>query len=238
MYDIKVLEQQWVAYKKKRMYPIVFMFGFLLIVSGLGYYLLTHLKKDKIESMITANKKEVKKNMKTVLGKIILNKSLETIDIYTIPPNRTTSDEKIDFPVAALEEIPVLKEGTISTEDKGSKNKNKKKKINIFIEESTSVHAYRDVENRFYQSHDIDDALFLARGYFRKKNYKKAEFWALETNKLNSNIEESWIIFVKAKVKLGKRNEALHILRSYIKKSGSQQAKMLLDKLDNKSSAI
>ena len=109
--------------------------------------------------------------------------------------------------------------------------KEPKVKMHLNIIETTSLSAYKDVAKRFNQSHDTDDSLFLAKSYYRKGNYKKAEYWALQTNKVNENIEESWLIFAKSKVKLGRKNEAIRILTVYIKKSNSVEAKSLLDKI-------
>jgi tetratricopeptide (TPR) repeat protein len=88
-----------------------------------------------------------------------------------------------------------------------------------------------EVEKRFNQFRDPDDSLFLAKMYYEKNDYKKAEEWALKTNKINNNIEESWIIFAKSKVKSGKIDEAIHILKNYIRQSNSQKAKILLLKI-------
>ena len=93
--------------------------------------------------------------------------------------------------------------------------------------------AYEDVEKRFAQSNDIDDALFLARSYYKKENYKKSESWAYEVNKLDSNLEEGLLIFIKSKVKLGRKNDALSILSNYLKKTNSIEAKNLLYKIEN-----
>ena len=103
--------------------------------------------------------------------------------------------------------------------------------MHLNIVETSSVSAYKDVAKRFKQTHDTDDSLFLARSYYRKGNYKKAEYWSLQTNKINRNIEESWLIFAKSKVKLGRKNEAIDILTKYIKKSNSAEGKSLLNKI-------
>ncbi len=93
--------------------------------------------------------------------------------------------------------------------------------------------AYKDVEKRFLESHDIDDALFLARSYYKKGDYKKSEYWALEINKLDEDMEESLLIFVKSKVKMGRKNEAISILTTYVQRSDSQEAKKLLYRIEN-----
>ena len=244
MYDIDLLEKQWKIYNKKRKYPLYFMMTGVLLFLGLGYYFLiknstTEGTPSISESPIGKDKKE-KKSITTY--NILLNDSLNGIDIYQ-PENenslkRQTAADTI-IPIEPVEDIPILEEKTaVPAIKKQKEQKKKKKKIVMHIQETTSISAYKDVEKRFYQSHDIDDSLFLARGYYAKKNFKKAEYWAFQTIKVNRHIDESWIIFAKSKVKLGERNEAIHILESYVKKSNSNKAKRLLQKLQNENNAI
>lgn len=98
---------------------------------------------------------------------------------------------------------------------------------------TSSITAYEDVEKRFLQSHDIDDALFLAKSYYKRLNYEKAVYWAFEVNKLDQNVEESVLIFIESKVKLGQRNEAILLLKNYLNKSDSEAGKILLERIEN-----
>jgi len=75
--------------------------------------------------------------------------------------------------------------------------------------------------------------LFLAKSYYKKENYKKAEQWALEANKMDGTLEESFLIFVKAKIKLGQINEAKSLLNQYLKHSESKDTRVLLNKIQN-----
>ena len=129
-----------------------------------------------------------------------------------------------------LVDIPILddsSEATVEGEIESGK------KIDLEIIDSTSVSGYKDVEKRYFDSHDIDDALFLARSYYKNGDYEKAQYWALETNKLDEDQEESLLIFVKSKVKLGHKNEAMSILTSYVKQTDSQDGKKLLYRIEN-----
>ena len=108
--------------------------------------------------------------------------------------------------------------------------KRSKKKIHIEVTEISSS-SYKAVEERFADAPDSDDSLFLARGYYKRKNYRKAAYWALQTNKLDGGIEESWLIFARAKAKTGQKNEALRVLSEYVKKSNSSEAIKLLNTL-------
>ena len=105
------------------------------------------------------------------------------------------------------------------------------KHVDIRVQSQKVTHTVADIAKRFRRTHDKDDAVFLARYYSDKKQYKKALNWALEANKLDSNIEESWLIFARAKAKLGQRMEAIRVLQAYCDRSRSAKAKKLLDRI-------
>ncbi|CAA6826667.1 MAG: Unknown protein [uncultured Sulfurovum sp.] len=109
-----------------------------------------------------------------------------------------------------------------------------RKRKHLDIVETSSKSAYVDVEKRFQKTQNPHDSLFLAKSYYKNGDYQKAEYWALETNKIDTNIEESWIVFVNAKVKLGQKGEALKVLTQYISQSDSDVARQLLYTLKNK----
>jgi tetratricopeptide (TPR) repeat protein len=75
-------------------------------------------------------------------------------------------------------------------------------------------------------------SLFIAKKYYVKGNYQEAYNYALETNRLNPEIEESVLIFSKSLVKLGKREDAISTLKAYLGKSNSTEATILLDKIE------
>jgi len=160
---------------------------------------------------------------------LVINGPLMHIEVEkTILEDTKNSQE--DTPANILVDIPILDGDDNSPTIVSGKGK---KRIHIDIIKTTNITAYKDVERRFKQSHDIDDSLFLARSYYKKGNYKKSEYWALQTNKVNPNIEESMLIFVKSKMKLGRKNEARNIIRKYVRSSNSQEAKKLLYKIEN-----
>ncbi|GIU00593.1 hypothetical protein TSL6_10990 [Sulfurovum sp. TSL6] len=242
MYDIKQLEDQWRQYRKKKLKPWYIGTGilFVLIVSLIVFK--TNLKIDfsalktyfetskETQSLVDDKKSEDTVALKKMEVKetVLLNDALDKLEVKD---NMIEMADKVvkardnilvDIPILDdTNEYPVEEESDIS------------KKIHLEIIDSTSISGYKDVEKRFFESHDIDDALFLAKSYYKNGNYKKAEFWALEANKLDDNQEESLLIFVKSKVKLGHKNEALSILTSYLKQSDSQEAKKLLYRIEN-----
>ncbi len=89
----------------------------------------------------------------------------------------------------------------------------------------------KTIESRFKMTKDYDDAMFLAKYYYAKKNFKKAEYWAMQANLIDSNQEDSWIVFAKAKAKQGKRADALRVLQAYFDRTGSMKIKNLIDRI-------
>ena len=211
MHDIKALEREWERYRKRKIRSwYIFLFVTLVILSiillFLNYQNIYFVKGDINSS----------KNIKALSVKSVVAKSFKDSN------STSTNTLSQKAPLVLIEDVPIL--------DDNETIKNNKK-VDLHIVKTSSSIAYREVERRFLQSHDTEDALFLAKSYYAKGNYVKAEYWALEANKVDDNIEESWLIFVKSKVKLGHKNEAIRILTEYVKRSNSPQARILLEKM-------
>lgn len=244
MHDIKILEESWIKYRNNRRKPYYIAIFSLFALGGFLYYMnISHrffslLKDANISSLVQS------KTLNHVVSKeekpFLPNKP-----ILTIQNVKHTAEEELLIPtighmdtpiLPVIKDIPIIEE-TQSRKRVSPPKKEKKRKIiqhkkNHFkITKVSSKSAYQEVEKRFHQFHDVDDALFLARVYYHNGAYEKSELWALKTNKLNNRLEESWIIFAKSKIKLGRIDEAKHILSNYIKQSNSQKAKILLYKL-------
>ncbi len=237
MYDLKPLESEWKKYRKKKLKPWILASVGLIVLSILGITLLTNNKIDfsKFDtSFMMANNsvsnedKKTENTNKKINSNVLINNALNKLEIEksVMDQVNTAANDTTN----AFVDIPILdgkQENSVRYGQKG------RAKVHLDIVETTSVTAYKDVEKRFAKSHEIDDSLFLARSYYKKGNYKKSEYWALQTNKIDSNIEESILIFVKSKTKLGRKNEAISILKSYLKKSKSQEARNLLYRIEN-----
>lgn len=237
MYDIKPLEQEWKKYRKKRQKPWFIAGLVFLIVSLIVIVFSRNMTVDISE--LTSYFKTAKVSEKEVLPDVRSHVLVEdSISILEIEKSSIKEEPLANNAVKRTEgkmsnllvDIPVLEE-VKQTADQANLKDNKQ--VHIDIIETSSVTAYEDVEKRFLQSHDVDDALFLANSYYKKGLYQKAEYWALETNKIDEHIEESVLIFVKAKAKLGHKNEAESILTNYISKTASQEAKNVLFRIKN-----
>jgi len=108
------------------------------------------------------------------------------------------------------------------------------KKSSILIKRKETQHDIDNIIARFKKSQNPALSLFVAKKYYEMGLYKKAYNYALITNKIDPKIEDSWIIFAKSLVKLGKKDLAIKTLYKYIQYSDSQQASRLLKKIQTR----
>jgi len=238
MYDIKPLEEEWKKYQNKKRKPFIFAGIFILLV-GAGIAGIYYTKgfdfvlADKNNSTPKVEKKVLAFVENTPLKKLEVKKT-EQLKI-----SENTDEIVEDLPLSndrPIRQKPRVKMNIITTEmptvkKRTAEEEKPHKRKYLAIKETSTSSAYKDVAKRFRETRDTDDSLFLARTYYNMKKYKKAEYWALQTNNVDSNIEESILIFAKAKVKRGHKNEAICILSKYIKGSNSPEAKRLLRKI-------
>ena len=77
---------------------------------------------------------------------------------------------------------------------------------------------------------DYTSALKLAEYFLKKRDFLKALYWAKNANKLDSTKENSWIIYAKAKYALGKKEDAIDSLKTFLNIFYSKNADELLQK--------
>lgn len=243
MHNIHELEKRWRNYKIKKYLPHVgaIVTTILLIIYVFKTIDITEIKEEqnsikekKIEKIVT-QEKEPKKEFVQAKKKIdssddkalILNpsldfmKNLQTNSIATYEPkvektqtqniksiNKEKKSEEKDKVLEIKEKIPTLtliKQDTIDD-------------INLVIK-------------RFKKSNNPALSLFIAKKYYKLKKYHKAYNYALITNAIDKDIDESWILFSKSLIKLGKKDMAINTLTKYIEQSDSINAKVLLDNI-------
>ncbi|HIP55234.1 MAG TPA: hypothetical protein EYH11_07155 [Sulfurimonas autotrophica] len=146
-----------------------------------------------------------------------------------------TKETKITIPLKKLKptiENNRTKKATAIQTLKPSKGFMKKEqRVAITIERGETKNDVFEVVKRFRKSGDPALSLFVAKKYYELGDYKQAYNYALITNQINPDIEESWIIFAKTLVKLHKKNKAIYTLEEYIKVSHSSNAEILLHEI-------
>lgn len=101
----------------------------------------------------------------------------------------------------------------------------------MLIRRENDMKDIQDVIKRFKKNKNPALSLFVAKRYYRIGSYQEAYNYALMTNELDSNIEDSWLIFAKSLYKLDQKEMAIKTLKTYYDDSGSVKAKITLDQM-------
>jgi tetratricopeptide (TPR) repeat protein len=112
-----------------------------------------------------------------------------------------------------------------------TENKIKSSNFSINIKEEEA--DIQEVITRFKNNKNPALSLFVAKRFYAIKNYPEAYNYALLTNNINSDIEESWLIAAKSLNKLGKKEESIRLLNQFIGKSHSIRGTMILEQIKN-----
>ena len=109
---------------------------------------------------------------------------------------------------------------------------NKPKKAKIIIS-SKKIDKLKYLKERYNETGRAFYAILISKEYYKKRLYFKSLLWATTANSIDSSSEESWIMFAKNKVKLGKRGDAINALSAYLKVNNSKKIKILLTNIKN-----
>lgn len=131
---------------------------------------------------------------------------------------RVTHPQKV-----SVSSVPEIQQVSISSPPK--------KRILADIKREKSMADIQDVIERFKKKRNPALSLFIAKRFYELGNYQEAYNFALMTNDLNSNIEDSWLTFAKSLYQLNRKEMAIKTLQTYILESNSVKAKILLDQM-------
>ena len=179
----------------------------------------------EIQEVQPAPTQEVQEQQ-TAKNEIVLTPSLDFMKkLRTDSFNTYNSEEQHSYSEPA--QTNQQKQAVIEEEETEVQESEKKPTINITTKEEKD--DIKDVIKRFEKNNNPTLSLFIAKKYYKLGEYQKAYNYALITNEINNDIEESWLIFAKSLTKLDKRDKAIQTLIKYVNHSGSGNAKILLD---------
>ncbi len=177
-----------------------------------------------------------------LVGIVLYFSFMKTDKIKTIEKNVTISSKKLSTlklkPVINLKEsvVKVKKDYKTISKDKTIKKKakpikqikiNKKPILKLIVEkanEETILLKNYNINKNFSSS------IKLAEYYLKHKKYNKALNWAKNANKFDATKPESWIVYAKAEFSLGKKDDAIKSLQTYLHTFYSKKVAMLLEK--------
>ena len=193
-------------------------------------------KEEKPEKCIEVNTSQVPKvevktlaqNSATIKEREIVNDTEYNEEIDKEIDNINTEKPKMNIEFAKDSEV---------VEENNQNTPHRRKYLNIIVTDKDSLNEDSSkifdtlsiVENRYNKNNNYQDALYLAEGYYQQGEYDISQKWSLVSNNLNSNSEESWLIFAKSKAKLGEYKVAEDILEAYLKENSSKKAEKLLE---------
>lgn len=214
--------------RKRKIVKITATVVFLSAVIAAGYlytrdnhaffYKKTVIKKE--QPLKTANKK-IETNTKSQK-----NVTLKLKPVINIPKVKAKSlKTNVAKPKAVI--TPKVKIDQPEAAEKKSVKKPKKPLLQI----TTSTADTKTVLLKNYSvKKDYTSALRLAEYFLKKRDFLKALYWAKNANKLDSTKENSWIIYAKAKYALGKKEDAIDSLKTFLNIFYSKNADELLQK--------
>jgi len=248
MLNITDLEKRWFKYKIKSFMPYIVLLS-LLIIIVISYFLFALSTEEKKDANSSLKNNVIKKQTIPVKKRqtITANKhSSKQKDVHiSTDNNRSTRvlSPSMDFmttftqkPLYMQKQRQTPQYRTISQKKKKNvkKSPHKQKKVEVIavphitIIKQNTAHDIKNILSRFQKDKNPALSLFLAKKYYELKDYEKASQYALITNQLNSNIEDSWIIFAKTLVKTHHKQKAINVLTKYIRSSHSTNAALLL----------
>ena len=92
--------------------------------------------------------------------------------------------------------------------------------------------SLKHLRKRFYQTNDVKYALAIAKRLSTMKKYKEALKWSLIANEIAPESAKSWTMFADIKLKMGKKKDAINVLRAYLKTYDSAKVSRMLKKIE------
>ncbi|MDD5160353.1 MAG: CDC27 family protein [Sulfuricurvum sp.] len=248
MLNIKNLERRWLKYKILSYLPYIATFFLSLsILVGISMWMHSNksvIKQDNNTTYTTTVLSKPTRPTAIEENTTFIEPSMEFVQSFqntpstpeVTPPHTTTMKKLIQQPINTVLTAPktiTMPEyspppATVATPSKTSSNNQ-----SLSINRDESKLDIDSLIQRFKETSNANLGLFIARYYYDHGNYNEAYNYALKTNNSNNRIDESWIIFAKTLVKLGKPDQAKKTLQFYISQSNSENAKGLLDAIEN-----
>ena len=132
---------------------------------------------------------------------------------------------------------PAVKQKRVAAEEKKAAVDHHKPVITITstpLQRTThqgKVNLLKQLRKKFYATNDVKYAFAIVEELMAAKRYQKALKWALIANELAPESAKSWMLFAKAKLKLGKKADAINVLQAYLKTYDSAKVSRFLKQI-------
>ncbi len=213
--------------RKRKIFIVVLIIIFLSIAFA-GYYLFIISKHSFSHKKISIKKEHPVKIINKKIFKKSISPKSSTLKLQPIIKIPKIEEKTIKTDVHKPKTMVTSK---IKTDQPIIKKNNIKKPKNSVLQITTTTADAKTVLLKNYSiKKDYTSALKLAKYFLKKGDFNKALYWAKNANKLNSTKESSWIIYAKAKYALGKKEDAIESLKTFLNIFYSKKADKLLQK--------
>jgi len=259
MHEIHELERRWLRYKiKKTLKPFfgIFIAVFILFGGFFAYDFFAHRQTTQVAQTNQINSDQNLQTPATKQTQAPLSQAPQqqsdpdkkSIAIVAYEPDlsrfESARDEvKIASHEPVLEETVALEESTQSEQIEQIEQAKQQprpnepivvqepKKEEVNITKSKTAFDPLEYEKKFNETNDIKFALFLANYYYDNKNYQASYKWAYTINQIHPTNEDGWLFFAKSLYKLEKKEDAIKVLRTYLRHYDSNSAQKLLSQI-------
>ncbi len=230
--EINHLEKRWQRWKLKSIISKSLVVSIALCIIPLVWLLIYYVPmlfsqpnnqiENEKKNITTIAKKENTKNSNIKDDSEKQKKTIETAKDTAVIEQPMNEEELIEY-VKANKKYPnhtkeqVMEEEYIElepddyTQEEYAQEEPKKPTIEITTK---SIDTSKDDTHNL---NDIDNAIKLAEKFYKQKEYKKSQKWALSANNMDPKNEKSWIIFAKSIAKNGEPKKAIKALSAYLK---------------------
>jgi len=197
--------------KKRRLLRKIKIVLFLTVISA-SYFTYEFFNKE-IKNINNIKKEEVKEKKVSKNKKITSNKKE---DIKEVPTLKLFLDFNITSNKNEIKKA-TKNEKVIKNSTKVKKEVNKEQVTKPLIKTTTLP--------------SFDTCILLANKYYKQGNYKEALKWAKNANIKNNKKAISWILSAKILNKMGKKEEAINLLKIYYNYNKDKKVKELMEQL-------
>ncbi|ABK83370.1 CDC27 family protein [Campylobacter fetus] len=179
--------------------------------------------KQKIKDIKTAD------NNNVLIPKIISQNALPNLNDSEITNQRIISDLPLPQDTKILE-FSETNQSESNQYQNQAQNKNQAQN-SIKIESQTIDMSVESLKSKFDSTNDIKYAILLAEEFYKQNDYENAIKWAFTINSIDENEVKGWVIFAKAKYKIGKKEDALTVLNALQEKNRSASIEELIEQI-------
>lgn len=143
--------------------------------------------------------------------------------------------KKIETKTAAITPPPVQKvQEKQRLQISESRSEAPKKNVEkVYFSVANEDKSLEEWEQKYNKKKSYSIAIYIAKEYYQKEDFKDAGIWAKRANQHDRNKEDAWILYAKSVFALGDKEKAKKILNIFLQYKDSAKTELLLSEWGN-----